>query len=60
MSSNYRLYRLDGAGKITTGEWIDAGDDKEAVDKASALGRDGRYELWNGGRMIAVISGNPD
>jgi hypothetical protein len=59
VSSNYRLYRLDGAGKITTGEWIDAGDDQEAVDKANALGRDGRYELWNRGRMVAVISGNP-
>jgi hypothetical protein len=57
VSSNYRLYRLDGAGKITTGEWIDAGNDEEAVAKAHALGRDGRYELWNGGRMIAAISG---
>ena len=28
--ANYRLYRLDGAGKISSAEWLEAEDDADA------------------------------
>ena len=38
----YRLYRLDGAGKISNAEWIEADADKEALRRASKLADGGR------------------
>jgi hypothetical protein len=32
----YRLYDLDGAGKFSAAEWIDADDDASAADAARA------------------------
>jgi len=29
--ASYRLYRLDGAGKISSAEWIEATDDEDAA-----------------------------
>lgn len=48
----YRLYRLDGAGRISAAEWIDAVDDDEARLKARSDVRDGRYELWDRERLV--------
>lgn len=48
----YRLYRFDGAGKITSGEWIAADSD----DEATAYVRDKqvlRGELWEKDRLVA-------
>lgn len=56
MTSKYRLYRLDGAGRITTGEWIDAGDDAEAVRFARELDGQGKFELWESRRFVASIA----
>jgi len=52
----YRLYRLDGAGKITTAEWLEADADEEALHRAHAL-VDGApsVELWERGRLIARL-----
>lgn len=52
MLPSYRLYRLDGAGKITTAEWIDA----DAVRAAEARAGSGKYELWDRRRLICRIS----
>jgi hypothetical protein len=49
---NYRLYRLDGTGRISAAEWIDAADDDEARLKASGQSGAGRYELWERNRMV--------
>jgi len=50
----YRLYRLDGAGKITSGDWVEAEADDEALRHAQALlGGTGRFELWEKDRLIA-------
>jgi len=51
----YRLYRLDGAGKITNAEWIEADADEDAVRQAHVT--DGaRFELWERDRLVAQVS----
>jgi hypothetical protein len=52
---SYRLYRLDGAGKISSAEWIDAADDKDAAREARLRAKDGTCELWDRSRLIARI-----
>jgi len=50
----YRLYRLDGTGKIVGAGWIEAEHDDEALrqaqDEARASG--GTYELWERNRLV--------
>jgi hypothetical protein len=53
----YRLYRLDGAGRISGAEWIEAGDDDEARSKARSDCSSGRYELWERYRLVERVSG---
>jgi hypothetical protein len=48
---NYRLYRLDGAGKITGAEWIDADSDELALAQAKERDSD-RFELWERERLV--------
>jgi hypothetical protein len=52
----YRLYRLDGAGRINTAEWVDAADDGEARSKALVQCPAGRFELWQHKRLIDRVS----
>ena len=59
MASNYRLYRLDGAGKITRGEWIAGETDEEAIRAAEALATEGSYELWDRRRLVSRIAKAP-
>jgi hypothetical protein len=51
----YRLYRLDGAGKIVGAGWVEAEDDsdgtRQAEEQASTSG--GFYELWERNRLVA-------
>jgi hypothetical protein len=51
----YRLYRLDGAGKIVAAGWIEADADEEAVRQAQDESRasGGSYELWERKRLVA-------
>lgn len=48
----YRLYRLDGSGKIDSGEWIEATAPAAALAEAHARFPDGGFELWHGQRLI--------
>lgn len=48
----YRLYRLDGAGRIDSAEWLEAASDDEACRMASDRYPTGRYELWEGRRLV--------
>jgi len=59
LASTYRLYRLDGSGKIRTGEWINAATDEDAVRAAHAQAGEGDYELWAGRRLVARIRKEP-
>ena len=49
---NYRLYRLDGAGKIMNAEWIEAGGDEDALAEARQRSDAGSFELWEKNRLV--------
>jgi hypothetical protein len=52
---HYRLYCLDGAGKVAAAEWIEADDDEEAMAIAKET-HDGEHcELWQGARLVARL-----
>lgn len=51
----YRLYDLDGAGKFSVAEWIEAEDDAAAIESARALRKTCRCELWRGPKFIAAL-----
>jgi hypothetical protein len=53
----YRLYRLDGAGRISAAEWVDATDDAEAQSKAREQYPSGSFELWQRKRLIERVAG---
>ena len=53
--ASYRLYRLDGAGKIATAEWLEAADDAEARGRARALDLACTCEVWDRQRLVARI-----
>jgi len=46
--ADYRLYCLDGAGKIGSGEWIEADNDEEAIAFCRAKKLHVKCELWDG------------
>ena len=50
--SNYRLYRLDGAGKIMSAEWLEAADDDGAREEARTRSDSGQFELWDKNRLV--------
>jgi hypothetical protein len=51
----YRLYDLDGSGRVSAAEWIEADDDASAAAAARALSKTCRCELWRGPKFIATI-----
>ncbi len=53
--TDYRLYCLDGVGKIGTGEWIEATGDAEAIMLVRAKKLSVRCELWDHNRLVATI-----
>lgn len=55
----YRHYRLDGAGNITSAEWLDAADDEGAVRSVAALKLRVPSEIWNGSRLVARVEATP-
>lgn len=58
--TEYRLYCLDGVGKITHAEWLEAKSDDEAIILARARKLPVRCELWHGNRRIAEIPAHAD
>lgn len=59
--ANYRLYRLDGAGRITdAAELIEAESDDQAIARARAVSGDAAGELWQGRRFVGKLgTSNP-
>jgi hypothetical protein len=53
--TDYRLYCLDGVGKIGTGEWVEATGDAEAIMLVRAKKLSVRCELWDHNRLVATI-----
>jgi hypothetical protein len=52
---SYRLYRLDGAGKIVSAEWVEAADDKAAEQHARDRALPVTCEMWERNRLVARI-----
>jgi len=57
---SYRLYRLDGAGRISGAEWIEAADDADARSQARAQASSARFELWDRERLVDRDPAPPD
>jgi hypothetical protein len=55
--AGYRLYGLDGASKVASGEWIEADDDDAAIEAAREMFKGGSCELWQGRRLVARLDG---
>lgn len=53
--AKYRHYRLDGAAGINSAEWIEAGDDDEAVRLVRERGLAVASEIWDRNRLVARI-----
>jgi len=53
--SHYRLYCLDGTGKISGAEWLEAHGDEDAIRSAKDLKKDVPCELWDRNRLVARI-----
>ena len=51
----YRLYHIDGGGRFSAAEWIEAVDDEAAVAAARALNKSIACELWQGQRFVGRV-----
>lgn len=52
----YRLYYLDGAGRVDSAEWVEAEDDSSAAETARQLLDKGVYaELWLNQRFVTRL-----
>ena len=48
----YRLYRLDGAGRILSADWLEAAAEGPAIREAHNRGPEGGFELWHGQSLV--------
>jgi hypothetical protein len=55
----YIVYRLDGVGKIHGVEWLDALDDRYALEGARAIAGPGGCEVWQLRRKVGRVSAQP-
>jgi hypothetical protein len=46
------LYRLDGAGKISNAEWVEASSDDDALTESRNRCGSGSFELWEKNRLV--------
>ena len=53
---DYRLYCLDGAGRISLADWIEADSDEQAIEKARAKQHGARKcEIWQRRRLVKSL-----
>jgi hypothetical protein len=57
--ADYRLYGLDGVNKVASGIWIEADDDRTAIEVAKTTMDERDWELWQGRRFVARIKQSP-
>jgi hypothetical protein len=56
--ANYRIYMLDGAGRVLTGSDVSCQSDEAAFAWARVtLGMDASAEIWCGARCVGRVSG---
>jgi len=56
--ATYRLYCLDGVGKVASAEWLEADDDDAGIEAAERLRGHRACELWQGNRLVVRIDRN--
>lgn len=57
LMADYRLYCLDGDGRIGLADWIQASDDADAFSKARQVRPDAhKCEVWQKDRLVAKLS----
>ena len=54
----YRVYCLDGAGKVWAAEWIEADDDSAAIETTRQFKDAVRCEVWQNHRLVARLDLN--
>ena len=52
---HYRLYCLDGAGRIGRGDWIEAENDEGAIALVKAKKLNVSCEIWDRNRLVAKV-----
>lgn len=53
--TNYRVYCLDGAGKVASAGWVEADDDDAAIALVEQRHAGYKCEVWDGKRLVARI-----
>ena len=54
---DYRLYCLDGEGRISLADWIEAETDEEAIEKARTMQHGARKcEIWQRRRLVKTLN----
>ena len=53
--TDYRLYFLDGQGRITRAVDVDCGGDAQALEKAEGLTKGQPGELWQRARLVGKV-----
>jgi hypothetical protein len=56
----YRIYEIDGAGRFSTADWIQADGDDAALAAARKGNRSASCEVWQAGRLVGRIERPPD
>ena len=57
----YRVYRLDGVGRNTSAEWVEAKTDEEVVACVQRdMGTSVRCEIWRGNRVVKRLEASAD
>ena len=52
---NYRVYSVDGAGKIVSADWVEAEDDAHALREAEQRLDGVALEVWDLQRLVGRI-----
>ena len=56
----YRVYCLDGAGKVWAAEWMEAESDSAALNAARQFAGSPHCEVWLGGRLVGKVEPQRD
>jgi hypothetical protein len=54
----YRIFHLDGAGRVSATEWLEAAGDETATGTAKSR-ETMQWELWQGRRLVAKRNPEP-
>lgn len=60
--TNYRVYLVSAQGRVTSGQWVEAGSDAEAKRLAHEFCDEGSptVEVWDGARRVGDLPCDED